>query len=108
MSEVFHAQFSPEMIQGVFDVMNRATRHQFQVLTKRPERAVRLADRLTWSDNIWMGTSIETMELAARADQLQLLPAAVRFIIAEPLPGPVVGLDLTGIDSRFTVPSSLG
>ena len=108
MSDMFHADVPIPFIQQAFDVMRRAHWHQFQVLTKRPERAVRLADRLTWSDNIWMGTSIETMELAARADQLQLLPAAVRFIIAEPLPGPVVGLDLTGIDSRFTVPSSLG
>ena len=98
MSDVFHAQFSIEMIQRVFDVMNRATWHQFQVLTKRPERAVRLADRLTWSDNIWMGTSIESMNVAGRADHLRSVPAAVRFISAEPLLGPVDKLDLTQID----------
>jgi protein gp37 len=98
MSDVFHAQFSIEMIQRVFDVMNRATWHQFQVLTKRPERAHRLADRLTWSDNIWMGTSIENMAVAARADHLRLVPAAVRFISAEPLLGPVDAMDLTSID----------
>jgi protein gp37 len=68
------------------------------VLTKRPERALRLADRLIWSDNIWMGTSIENMNVAARADHLRLVPAAVRFISAEPLLGPVDSLDLTGID----------
>ena len=98
MSDVFHARFSIDMIQRVFDVMNRASWHQFQVLTKRPERAVRLAARLSWSDNIWMGTSIENMEVAARADYLRLVPAAVRFISAEPLLGPVDGLDLSDID----------
>jgi protein gp37 len=86
------------MIRSVFEIMNRATWHQFQVLTKRPERARRLADRLTWSDNIWMGTSIENMAVAARADHLRQIPAAVRFISAEPLLGPVDRLDLAGID----------
>lgn len=43
MSDVFHAHFSLEQIQQVFDVMNALPQHQFQVLTKRPERAARLA-----------------------------------------------------------------
>lgn len=98
MSDVFHAHFSIDMIQRVFDVMNRATWHQFQVLTKRPERALRLSDQLIWSENIWMGTSIENMNVASRADYLREIPATVRFISAEPLLGPVEGLDLTGID----------
>lgn len=98
MSDVFHAHFSLEAIRSVFEVMNRATWHQFQVLTKRPERAARLAGRLHWSENIWMGTSIETMDLAARADHLRLIPAAVKFISAEPLLGPVDELNLEGID----------
>jgi len=98
MSDVFHAHFSLELIQRVFEVMNRAERHQFQVLTKRPERALRFASKLTWTENIWIGTSIEDMDVARRADHLRQIPAAVRFISAEPLLGPVDGLDLTGID----------
>jgi protein gp37 len=98
MSDVFHAHFSIEMIQRVFHVMNRASWHQFQVLTKRPERAVRLAARLTWSENIWMGTSIENMGVAARADHLRIVPATIRFISAEPLLGPLDALDLSEID----------
>lgn len=98
MSDVFHAQFPVAMIQRVFEVMNRARWHQFQVLTKRPERAARLAEGLGWSENIWMGTSIENMAVASRADHLRLIPAAVRFISAEPLLGPVDDLDLTDID----------
>lgn len=99
MSDVFHAHFSLAMIQAVFEVMNRATWHQFQVLTKRPERALRYADKLTWSDNIWIGTSIENMDVSHRADSLRAITQArVRFISAEPLLGALDDLDLQRID----------
>lgn len=98
MSDVFHAHFSLELIQRVFTVMNVASHHQFQVLTKRPERALRLAEHLSWTDNIWMGTSIENMAVARRVDALRHIPAAVRFVSAEPLLGPMEQLDLAGID----------
>lgn len=98
MSDVFHAHFSYEMIARVFEVMNRASHHQFQLLTKRPERALRYARRLTWSPNIWIGTSIEDERVAARADALRAIDQAhVRFVSAEPLLGPLDSLDLTGI-----------
>jgi protein gp37 len=99
MSDVFHAHFTTDMIRRVFDVMNRAHWHQFQLLTKRPERAARLADRFNWTDNIWIGTSIENMAVAKRADYLRKIKdARVRFISAEPLLGPLETLDLAGID----------
>ncbi len=98
MSDVFHAHFSFEMIRRVFDVMTKATQHQFQVLTKRPERALRYAAELPWSENIWLGTSIENMDVAYRADTLrQIDQATIRFISAEPLLGPLDELDLAGI-----------
>lgn len=98
MSDVFHAHFSLDQIEQVFSVMNGCPQHQFQVLTKRPERALRLAGRLSWTDNIWIGTSIENMAVAQRADFLRQLPAAVRFISAEPLLGSLSSLSLEGID----------
>ena len=98
MSDVFHAHFSLEQIRRVFEVMAQASHHQFQVLTKRPERAARLAPHLPWAENIWLGTSIENMKVAARADALrEIEPAHVRFISAEPLLGSLDDLDLTGI-----------
>jgi protein gp37 len=97
MSDVFHAQFPLELLQRIFDVMVRAAQHQFQVLTKRPERALRFADTLPWPSNVWLGTSIETIDYARRVDALRQVPAAVRFISAEPLLGPLDTLDLTGI-----------
>jgi protein gp37 len=97
MSDVFHGQFSLEQIRMVFEVMNACEQHQFQVLTKRPERAARLAPELLWTDNIWMGTSIENMDVARRADSLRQIECAVRFISAEPLLGPLDALNLDGI-----------
>lgn len=97
MSDVFHAHFSLEQIREVFEVMEQAAWHQFQVLTKRPERALRLATELRWPDNVWLGTSIEDMRVARRADALRQVPAAVRFISAEPLLGSLADLDLDGI-----------
>lgn len=98
MSDVFHAAFTVDRIRQVFEVMNACPQHQFQVLTKRPERAARLADRFEWTTNIWMGTSIESIAVARRADALRMIPAAVRFVSAEPLLGSLRDLDLTGID----------
>ncbi len=97
MSDVFHAHFSLEQIQKVFEVMNNLPQHQFQVLTKRPERAARLAADLPWAANIWIGTSIEDMRVARRADSLREIDAAVRFISAEPLLGSLAELNLDGI-----------
>ncbi|MES2177960.1 MAG: phage Gp37/Gp68 family protein [Gemmatimonadota bacterium] len=99
MSDVFHAHFSLAQIQRVFEVMVEAPQHQFQVLTKRPERALRFADDLPWASNIWIGTSIEDMKVAKRADFLRgIKAAAVRFISAEPLLGSLDQLDLTDIE----------
>jgi len=79
-------------------VMERASWHTFQVLTKRPERLVALATNLPWPPNVWMGVSIENRRFVHRADLLREVPAAVRFVSAEPLLGPLEGLDLDGID----------
>ncbi|CAN5821049.1 DUF5131 family protein [soil metagenome] len=98
MSDVFHAQYSLEQIQQVFDVMNALPQHQFQVLTKRPERAARVASELQWTENVWIGTSIENMRVARRADSLRAIEhASIRFISAEPLLGSLEGLNLDGI-----------
>jgi protein gp37 len=98
MSDLFHEGIPDEYITEVFDVMARAPQHTFQVLTKRNERLAALAPRLPWPENVWMGVTIENRRFVHRADQLREVPAAVRFISAEPLLGPLGGLDLTGID----------
>ncbi len=98
MSDLFHERIPDGYIREVFEVMARAKQHTFQVLTKRHERLAELAPGLEWSANVWMGVSIENRRFVHRADYLREVPAAVRFISAEPLLGPLEGLDLTEID----------
>jgi protein gp37 len=98
MSDLFHEAIPDHFIGEVFDVMARAEQHTFQVLTKRHERLAALAPELAWPENVWMGVSIENRRFVHRADFLRDVPAAVRFISAEPLLGPLEGLDLDGID----------
>ena len=76
MSDVFHAHFSVEQIRMVFEVMNACPQHQFQLLTKRPERAVRLAAEFVWTENIWMSVISIEDTVAHRADALRKIPAA--------------------------------
>lgn len=97
MSDLFHADVPEEFIRSVFDTMERADHHIYQILTKRPQRLARLAASLPWPDHIWVGVSIESNEVAWRADFLRKVPAAVRFISAEPLIGPIDQVNLDGI-----------
>jgi len=79
-------------------VMEECPQHQFQVLTKRPERAAELAPALRWSDNVWMGTSVENMMYTHRIETLRRIPAAVHFLSCEPLLGPIPRLPLKDIE----------
>jgi protein gp37 len=113
MADLFHNQVPDYFIQDVWLTMAEAQRQTFQVLTKRPERMRDFAvgHNLWPLPNAWLGVSIENDRFAYRADILRETPAAVRWISAEPLLGPLVyrasgtaqayrwaGLDLTGID----------
>jgi protein gp37 len=93
MSDLFHEKVKDEYIAQVFEVMERAEQHIFQVLTKRTGRMA------TWikthfpnrniPTNIWMGTSLEKQEYYQRVDYLKQVPASVRFLSVEPLLGPI-------------------
>lgn len=97
MSDLFHELVSISFVREVFAVMEEASRHTFQILTKRHDRLAELAPSLSWPPNVWMGVSVENRRWMERVDRLREVPAAVRFISAEPLLGPLDGLDLTGI-----------
>lgn len=98
MSDLFHEQIPTEFIEQVFASMEAAHWHSFQILTKRPERVVELGGHLSWPSNVWLGVSIENRRFVSRADTLREVSPAIRFISAEPLLGPLEGLDLSGID----------
>jgi protein gp37 len=97
MSDLFHKDVPLEYIRQVFDVMERASHHTFQVLTKRAERLEELAPKLPWPKNVWMGVSVENASAAFRVDHLRTVPAAVRFLSCEPLIGRTGRLNLEGI-----------
>ncbi len=98
MSDLFHEEIPLEFVQDVFTVMNENKRHTFQVLTKRSERLRELAPLLEWSQNIWIGVTIENNDYVDRADDLRKVEAAIRFLSLEPLLGPVPDLEFDGID----------
>lgn len=97
MSDLFHKDVPDEFIHKVFDVMQQADQHIFQVLTKRPARLAKLAPSLPWPAHIWAGVSVETIQYKWRVDHLRNVPAHVRFVSAEPLLGPLDDLDLSEI-----------
>lgn len=97
MSDLFHEDIPADYVAEVFDVMAQADHHIYQVLTKRHERLAELAPDLPWPNHIWMGVTIENRRWVERADYLRQVPAATRFISAEPLLGYLEGLDLTDI-----------
>jgi protein gp37 len=98
MSDLFHEEIPVSFIQEVFSIMAEAHWHVFQVLTKRHERLLSLAGDLQWPENVWMGVSVENRKFVHRADYLREVPAAVRFISAEPLLGPLDDLSLDRLD----------
>ncbi len=99
MSDLFHEDVPLDYIKQVFEIMNKANHHNFQVLTKRHERLGEIATNadVTWTSNIWQGVSIENNRFARRADYLRLVPATVRFLSCEPLLSPLPDLNLEGI-----------
>ncbi len=98
MSDLFHKDVPLEYIQRVFDVMNRAHWHQYQVLTKRSERLRELSPKLPWAPHIWMGVSVESRDYTFRIDDLRQTGAHLKFLSLEPLLGPLPRLKLKGID----------
>ena len=98
MSDLFHEDVPLGFIRKAFDVMRKASQHQFQILTKRAGRLAKVGASLTWPDNVWMGVSVENKEFAYRIDYLRETPARVKFLSIEPLLGPIPELDLCGID----------
>ena len=97
MSDLFHPDVPLEYIKKVFQVMN-TTPHTYQVLTKRSERLKELACELDWTENIWMGVSVENEKVSSRILDLISTPAKVKFLSVEPLIGPVKNLYTEHID----------
>lgn len=99
MSDLFHEDVPEEFIRKVWAIMKATPRHDYQLLTKRPDRMRQLLSKadIDILPNVWLGTSVESQDVAHRIDDLRRAPAAVRFISFEPLIGPIVNADLRDI-----------
>ena len=102
MSDLFHKEVPRSFIDKVFDTMEKANWHTFQVLTKRSSLLTRYLNqryptRLAPS-HIWLGVSVEDAKNAVRIKHLKAARASVQFVSFEPLIGPVGWIDLSGID----------
>ena len=75
MSDLFHKNVPDEFIIKVFEVMNKAYWHTFQVLTKRAERLEKIAPKLRWTKNIWLGVTVESDNQKRRIPYLINTPA---------------------------------
>ena len=98
MSDLFHPKVPLEFIQKVFEVMNKTPQHTYQVLTKRSERLKELHHLLDWTNNIWMGVSVEDEKVKFRIDDLRNTNAKIKFLSCEPLIGPLQKMNLKNID----------
>lgn len=112
LSDIYYHSLALDDIKRIFDVMNKARRHTFQILTKRAERMLEVADELEWTPNIWQGVTFEGIpadmpagqraKVLTRIPNLVRHPAQVKFISFEPLIGPIPpDTDLSGIDWAF-------
>ncbi len=98
MGDLFHEDVPEDFIKSVFEIMNKTTRHIFQVLTKRAERLKSIADRLQWTNNIWAGVTVESAKYTERIEALRQVPARIRFLSLEPLISGIPSLPLADID----------
>jgi protein gp37 len=95
MSDLFHEDVPDGFIFDVLFTIQRANWHVFQVLTKRPDKMKRVMQRfyelspMPALPNLWLGVSVESQDYVWRIEKLLKVPAAVRFVSAEPLLGPL-------------------
>jgi protein gp37 len=101
MSDLFHSDIPKDFLLQVFDTMKKCSQHTFLILTKRAERLTVLSPTIEWSENIWMGVTVEEDRFKDRIDELRTTGAKHKFISAEPLLSGLGSLNLTGIDWIF-------
>ena len=98
MSDLFHEKVPVAFIKAVFRTMEDANWHTFQILTKRSERLVELAPKLSWPSNVWMGVTVESEKYISRISDIAKVPAAIKYLSIEPLLTAIPKLALNNID----------
>ena len=101
MSDLFHKGVPFSFVDRVFETMERADWHMFQILTKRSSRMRDYVNARYGTgsapDHIWLGTSVEDGSRKSRITHMRAMRASVRFLSIEPLIGPMGHMDLRDI-----------
>jgi len=98
MGDLFHEEVPLSFVKSVFEIMQKADWHIFQLLTKRSSRLPEMDSIIQWPSNVWMGVTVETNDYIFRIDDLRKTKARIKFLSLEPLLGPLPDLDLSDID----------
>lgn len=99
MSDLFHEKLSFDFIKKIFNIMEKANWHQYQILTKRNERLKEFGKYFgKFPNNVWIGVSVENPFYKKRIDDLKTIDAKIHFLSLEPLLGSLGKLDLDDIE----------
>ena len=101
MSDLFHEKMPFEYLDKVFETIRQTPRHHYQILTKRANILADYFKDRQVPDNVWLGVTVESVELKHRMDILRNIPAKIRFISMEPLVSDLGELDLRDIHWVF-------
>lgn len=106
MSDLFHKDIPEDFIERVFDTMEQADWHVYQVLTKRSSLMRDFVNeryrKESVPSHIWLGVSVEDHQALSRIEHLKKANASIRFLSLEPLLESLGQLDLSGIDWVIT------
>lgn len=97
MGDMFGEWVPEEWVIPIFQVMGSCKQHIFQILTKNPARINRVVSGDLFSPNIWLGTSVETVDATRRIHDLRKIPQFKKFVSFEPLKEEICPV-LEGID----------
>lgn len=98
MGDIFHQDVPVDFLKHLFQTMNDCPQHVFRLLTKRTERMLELAPLFKWTSNISMGVTVESAKYLSRIDDLRKVPVSRKFVMCEPLLGPLGKMNLEGIE----------
>ena len=98
MSDIFNYEIPNSFVLRAFETMNNCPQHTFIVLTKRDDKMEALSSEINWTENIWMGVTVEESKYKRRIDSLRNTGAKRKFICTEPLIGDLGEVNLDGID----------
>lgn len=98
MSDIFHEEVPYVFVDKIFETINKAPQHRYQILTKRAERMAEYFQSREIPKNVWLGVTVECKDTMFRIDYLRKLRASVKFLSCEPLLEDLGEMCLNGID----------